>query len=100
MLKVPAYPEKSFACGGDVLVPAVEFEHVRLLATGACNLYVEIHFVALRFCHASPRTLLWLRDERSWAARAIRALRPASPVLDFSVTSMASRGKEKPVRSG
>src|SRR5580704_2780301 len=34
------------------------------------------------------------------SARAIRATRPASLVLDFSVTSMASREEEKPVRSG
>jgi hypothetical protein len=27
-------------------------------------------------------------------------LRPASPDLDFPVTSMASRGKEKPARRG
>jgi hypothetical protein len=29
------------------------------------------------------------------SARATRALRPASPVFDFPVTSMASRGKER-----
>jgi hypothetical protein len=46
----------------------------------------------------------YLSAGANWAARAsprtIRTLRPASPVLDFPVSSMASGGKEKPARRG
>jgi hypothetical protein len=54
MLKVPAHPDKPFARSTDVLVAALEFEHVSVLALGDRDLYVEIHFVVLRFCHAFP----------------------------------------------
>jgi hypothetical protein len=59
------HPDKSIACSSDVLVPAVEFEHVSVFAPGDRNLYVGIHFVVLRSCHASPLSApLWLRDDR------------------------------------
>jgi hypothetical protein len=65
MLKVPAHPDQSFACSGDVLVATVEFEHVSVLALGDRDLYVEIHSLVLRFCRASRiRAPLWLRDDR------------------------------------
>src|ERR1700692_1808698 len=64
MLKVPAHPNKSLACSSDVLVAAVEFERVSVFAHGDRNLYVEIHSLVLRFCHAPLRAPLWLRDDR------------------------------------
>jgi hypothetical protein len=64
MLKAPAHPDKSFACGSDVAVPAVEFEHVGVFAPGDRKLYVEIHSVVLRSYRASPLSApLWLRDD-------------------------------------
>jgi hypothetical protein len=65
MLKIPAHPDKPFACRGDVLVAALEFEHVSVLALGDSDLYLEIDSVVLRFCYASPlRARLWLRDDQ------------------------------------
>ena len=43
MLKIPAHPDKPFACRSDVLVAALEFEHVSVLALGDSDLYLEIH---------------------------------------------------------
>jgi hypothetical protein len=43
MLKIPAHSDKAFACSGEVLVAAIEFEHVSVLALRDRDLYVEIH---------------------------------------------------------
>lgn len=39
MLKVPVHPDKSFACSSDVLVAALEFEHVSVFALGNLDFY-------------------------------------------------------------
>jgi hypothetical protein len=55
MLKIPAHPDKPFACRSDVLVAALEFGHVSVLALGDGDLYLEIHSLVLRFCYASAQ---------------------------------------------
>jgi hypothetical protein len=70
VIKAPAHPDKPFARSGDVIVAALEFEHVRVLALGDGDFYVEIHSVVLRFCYASLlRARLWPHGLTRFGAR-------------------------------